>query len=345
MKKILACTAVLLTLIIHKKAFAQQDINFSQFYELPMLRNPALAGIFSGNYRMTSAYRNQWESITTPYRSMALGAEVKVFKGFSEGDFLTAGLQITNDVAGDSKLKRTQYFPAINYHKILNREHNTILSAAFMGGAVSQGFDPTDLKFDDQFVGGSYSSSNTTGQTFNRTSFTYFDLSTGLCLSSFINDETKFYLGAAMFHVSKPTLTFMQNNAVSINRKIVVNAGITMNAGLNGKVVFYADHFKQGENKLTQGGFLYTHNLSEDSEESRLSISGGAIFRLNDALIPTVKLNTNKLSLGMSYDTNISSLKTASNYRGGFELTLSYIGLWNNQGEQDENTKCPSNIW
>ena len=345
MKKVSQYAILLSAVFSIQKLYAQQDINFSQFYELPMLRNPALAGIFSGNFRLTSAYRNQWESITTPYRSMALGAEVKIFKGFSEGDFITAGLQVTNDVAGDSKLKRTQYFPAINYHKLLNSEHNTLLSAAFMGGAVSQGFDPTDLKFDDQFVGGSYSSSNVTGQSFNKTTFTYLDLSTGLCLSSLINPDIKFYLGAAMFHVSKPSLTFMQNSNVTINRKFVINAGVTVNTGLSGKVVFYADHFKQGKNTLTQGGFLYTHNLDEESEESRLSVSGGAILRLNDAVIPTVKLNINKLSVGMSYDANISSLKTASNYRGGFELTLSYLGLWNGQGEEDEKTKCPSNIW
>ena len=34
---------------------AQQDINFSQFYELPLLRNPALAGILNGNVRFTAA--------------------------------------------------------------------------------------------------------------------------------------------------------------------------------------------------------------------------------------------------------------------------------------------------
>lgn len=332
-------------IILNTKGIAQQDIHFSQFYELPMLRNPALAGIFSGNYRLTTAYRNQWESITTPYRSMAMGAEVKVFKGFSEGDFLTAGLQITNDIAGDSKLKRTQFLPVINYHKLLNTEHNTLLSAAFMGGAVSQGFDPSDLKFDDQFVGGNYSTGNVTGQTFNQTSFTYFDLSTGLNLSSLINPDVKFYVGAAIFHVRKPTLSFIQNSNVVLNRKIGINAGLSANTGLNGRVVFYADHFRQGPNTLTQAGFLYTHSFDEQSEESKLSVSGGAIFRLNDALIPTVKLNTNKLSLGISYDTNLSTLKTASNYRGGFELTLSYIGLWNAQGEDDEHTKCPSKIW
>src|SRR5258705_4781229 len=104
MMKLFIRRCLLLILIINSLiAEAQQDINFSQFYELPLLRNPALAGIFNGNVRFTAAYRNQWQSITVPYRTMALGSEFKFFKGLAAGDFITAGLQITNDIAGDSK--------------------------------------------------------------------------------------------------------------------------------------------------------------------------------------------------------------------------------------------------
>src|SRR5258705_3102936 len=106
MMKLFIRRCLLLILIINSLiAKAQQDINFSQFYELPMLRNPALAGIFNGNERFTAAYRNQWQSVTTPYRRMVLCSEIKFFKGLSTRDFVTAGLQISDDVAGDSKLK------------------------------------------------------------------------------------------------------------------------------------------------------------------------------------------------------------------------------------------------
>ena len=37
-----------------------QDIHFSQFSETPLLRNPALAGIFSGDVRVQAVFRNQW---------------------------------------------------------------------------------------------------------------------------------------------------------------------------------------------------------------------------------------------------------------------------------------------
>ena len=59
------------------KSIHAQDIGFSQFYEQPLLRNPALAGIFNGDVRLTASYRNQWQSVTVPYRTLALSTEIK----------------------------------------------------------------------------------------------------------------------------------------------------------------------------------------------------------------------------------------------------------------------------
>src|SRR5262245_38456566 len=55
-----------------------QDVGFSQFYDQPLLRNPALAGFFDGDMRFTASYRNQWQSVTTPYRTFGLGTEFKL---------------------------------------------------------------------------------------------------------------------------------------------------------------------------------------------------------------------------------------------------------------------------
>lgn len=324
---------------------AQQDINFSQFYELPLLRNPALAGIFNGNVRFTAAYRNQWESVTTPYRTMAIGSEVKFFKGLTQGDFVTLGLQVTNDVAGDSKLKRTQVFPVLNYHKMLNEENNSFISLAFMGGSVSENFDPSRLQFDDQFVNGAYSASNPTSETFSRTNFSYWDASTGLSFTSLIKNNAKFYFGAGLFHFTNPKLSFMLNNDIRLNKKWVFNTGVSAYTNTFNRIVVYADYFMQGGDRMAQGGFLFTHNFDEAGDEARLAISGGAVYRYKDAIIPVIKLNTNKLLIGLSYDVNTSKLKTASSYRGGFELTLSYMGLWNKSNSDADKVHCPINIW
>jgi type IX secretion system PorP/SprF family membrane protein len=346
-KRIIYISFFITAMFFGKDSYAQQDIVFSQFFELPMLRNPALAGIFNGKARITSAYRNQWESVTEPYKTVAVGAEFKVLRGFAEGDLMTFGLQVTNDKAGDSKLQRTQVMPAINYHKLLNEEKSTLLSLAFMGGLVSENFDPTALKFDDQFVNGSYSISNRTNQTFTKTSFNYFDVSTGLSLSSALNDKMKMYIGASLFHFNKPELTFIKDKSLTLNKKWGYNAGFAYQINNRSRAFFYGDHFRQGENRNTQLGFLYTLRFMqpESEDENVLSVSAGAVVRLGDAFIPVAKVSNNKFVLGVSYDANISRLTKASNFRGGFEMTLSFIDIWSRDDSEAEKTKCPTNIW
>ena len=69
-----------------------QDIHFSQFYEAPLLRNPSLAGIFTGDVRAQIVYRDQWNSVTNAFKSGSVNAEYKMPVGGGD-DFITAGLQ------------------------------------------------------------------------------------------------------------------------------------------------------------------------------------------------------------------------------------------------------------
>lgn len=319
-----------------------QDINFSQFYELPLLRNPALAGIFSGDYQITSAYRNQWQSVTTPYRTFALGLEYKKSLRQNSPDFFTIGLQGTNDVAGDSKLSRTQILPVLNFHKSLNSEKNTYLSAGIMAGPVMQRFDPSKLSFDDQFVNGVYSSANPTKQVFTSTGFTYWDLTAGLTFSSEAGADTRFYVGAGMFHILKPKVAFQKQYDVILNRKYVVNAGLSKSISDANKVIVYADYFMQGGARQIQGGLMLSHDFLNIAEEQKIALTAGLFYRSQDALIPVVKLEYNKLGLGFNYDINISKLKTASQMRGSFETTLSYKGFTKSQNSSVNKVRCPA---
>jgi hypothetical protein len=109
-----------------------QDINFSQFYELPLLRNPALAGIYKGDIRFTSAFRNQWQAVPVRYMTTAAGVETKI-KIKKTKDYISIGAQLTNDVAGDGRLGKTQVLPILAYHKMINSQYNMYLTAGFMG--------------------------------------------------------------------------------------------------------------------------------------------------------------------------------------------------------------------
>jgi type IX secretion system PorP/SprF family membrane protein len=332
---------IILFLLLSSDYAICQDINFSQFYELPLLRNPALAGIFSGDYRVTSAFRNQWQSVTVPYRTIALGLEYKKSIGQNSNDFFTIGLQATDDIAGDSRLSRIQFFPVLNYHKSLNSESDTYLSAGITGGPVMQRFDPSQLKFDDQFVNGSYSASNPTKQVFTNTGFTYWDIAAGINFSSVTGADSRFYFGAGLFHFTKPKVAFQKQYDIVLNPKWVINAGLSKPLNEVNKVIIYADYFMQGGARLIQGGLLLIHDFLGNSEKQKISFSGGLFYRYKDALVPVLKLDYNKLGIGVNYDINISKLKTASQLRGSFELTMSYKGFTTSQNSSVNNVRCP----
>lgn len=316
-----------------------QDINFSQFYELPLLRNPSLAGIYKGDMRLTSAFRNQWQSVSAPYQTTALGFEVRTSLFQNSSDYVSAGIQLTNDVAGDSRLGKTQVLPMLTYHKLVSGNTNTYLSLGFMGGPVQQKFNPTALRFDDQFVNGAYTPLNPTQQTFSRTSLTYWDAAVGMNLSGEIG-FAKAYLGAAYFHFTQPKVAFDQLSDIRLNKKLVFNFGLNMPMSDYDDMIIYSDVFFQGGNRQIQGGAIYMHHFLTVGEEEDLGFGVGGFYRWNDAVIPVVKVNWYKMSLGVTYDVNVSKLKPASIYRGGLEVALSYKAYLNIMNTSLQKVRC-----
>src|SRR5258708_9315084 len=117
--RIVCLTLLLLT---GRQAYPQ-DIHFSQFFDAPILRNPSLAGIFTGDYRVQGVYRDQWNSVTDGYRTGSFNAEYKMPVG-SGNDFITTGLQVLYDKPGTVALTTSEFLPALNYHKSLTNQRS-----------------------------------------------------------------------------------------------------------------------------------------------------------------------------------------------------------------------------
>ena len=303
---------------------AAQDFTFSQFYEQPLLRNPALAGIFTGDIRVSMAYRDQWGSVTIPFRTTSLSVEHKIPIGNGH-DVLTIGTQMSMDGAGDIRLKRTQILPAINFHKSLNDERDTYLSLAFMGGPVSSQFDITQLKFGDQYSGGSFSASNPSSQPITNNSYSYWDLSTGLSFTTVLENQTRFYIAAGLSHFTKPVIRSVTTTEASfLAPKLALNIGTHSKIGERGHLIAFADYYSQGGSRQLLGGMMLGLETAqyEDAEAAVFYI--GSFLRYGDALIPVVRLEFNHMTIGVSYDVNVSKLNVVSNWRGGLELTATY---------------------
>jgi type IX secretion system PorP/SprF family membrane protein len=314
-----------------------QDIHFSQFFETPLLRNPALAGIFTGDYRVQMVYRDQWRSVTDGYKTGSLNGEYKFPIG-KQDDYLTFGGQFLFDRAGTAALTQVSVMPVVNYHKSLSGEKNRYLSLGFMGGVVNRSFDRSKITTDDTYNGGN------DGETVVIPNYTYLDGSVGMSYNSNLsaNPDDNFYLGLAYHHFTRPKNSFFRDPSVQLNPKWVASTGFRFGVTESSYITIQADHSVQEKYQETMGGALYGIKIGPQVEKPDYVIHGGLFLRWNDALIPVVKLDYSGLSFAFSYDVNISKLKPASLGRGGFELSVSFIGFSKNRDRQILNsTLCP----
>jgi type IX secretion system PorP/SprF family membrane protein len=331
-----------LLLILCCGKVAAQDIHFSQVFETPLLRNPALAGIFSGDIRVQSVYRNQWNSVTTPYITGSLNAEYKKPVGRGD-DFLTLGGQILYDKAGTISLQSTHLLPVINYHKSLNAEKNRYLSLGFMGGWVQRSIDRSKVTTNNQYDGTGFNPGLSDGETFPRNAYSYLDASVGMSFNSQLGDnaDNNIYIGAAYHHFNKATkVSFYGNPNYEMIPKWVGSLGLRMTINEYSYFTLYGDYSKQGTYTETVGGALYSWRL-DDIEAPKYILHAGALLRWKDALIPVSKLEFKPFALSVSYDVNLSQLKPASRGQGGFELALSYQKSLDRYNHDDQSVRCP----
>jgi type IX secretion system PorP/SprF family membrane protein len=326
---------VLSTLHVTANSFAQ-DVHFSQFFEAPLLRNPSLAGIFAGDIRVQAVYRDQWNSVTTAYKTTSINGEYKMPIG-KGNDFITAGLQLLQDKAGTVSWVSTYVLPALNYHKSLSDEKTKYLSLGFMGGWVQKHFDRSKMTTNSMYDG------RGDGETFLQPQMSYWDASAGISYNAQLdqNPDNNFYVGLAYHHFNKPKNSFYKDPTVELTPKTDVSAGIRFSVTDGNYITVQANQSFQGAYSESIVGALYGVKLGEDMENPQYTLHGGAFFRLNDAIIPVLKVDYRPFAFSISYDVNISPLRSSSYGRGGFELGLSYTGFTNNENSSLNAVVCP----
>ncbi len=339
MKRKILITFLSLWLVVYHSH--GQDIHFSQFFEAPLLRNPSLAGIFTGDIRVQAVYRDQWRSFSNAYRSGSLNAEYKMPIGRGD-DFVTAGLQILFDKAGSAGLTSTHALPAINYHKSLSSSKVMYLSVGFMGGIVQKHIDRSKITTNNQYDGSAFNPSLADGETFTSPNYTVADGSFGASFNtSFGKDQqNSLFVGAAFHHINRPRNSFYLSESSALNPKYVFSGGVKYSIDNYTYFTLQADYSNQGSFNEIIGGALYSVIIGEPDAVA-YTLHGGALLRWKDALIPVIKIDYNPFAVAISYDVNVSQLKTVSQGRGGFELSVSYIGFLDRLNTSKGKVLCP----
>lgn len=311
-----------------------QDPHFSQFFASPLTLNPALTGKFDGNLRVTGNYRNQWPSINRAYTTTTLSVDFPILRNaIASNNTWGVGVMGYTDQSANSALKFNYLSLATAFHKGLDEDGYKQFGLGVQATYTNMSLDVTKLHFEDQLT--PFGFTGNTSEIFPNTTSHYFDLNAGLLFSNSTDDRNNLYAGVSMYHILRPKQSFTGSNFI-LNQRATLQAGGFFPVGERNTVHVSALFSTQAKaNETVFGGAMQIPFGSE--EDNPNSVYFGSWMRLNDAIIPYLGLEFGSFRLGATYELNTSSLKPASESRGGIEISLIYI----NKPDESKGLPCP----
>ena len=322
---------------------AQADIHFSQFYETSILRNPSLTGIFSNDFKVGAYYRNQWASISHPFVTMSAYGEFRVPIGHYSNDYLSLGILGFSDKAGSLQQSINSVYPAINFSKSLNAEHNSFLSVGFTAGYTQYSYDKSGATTNAQYQGNHFDPNNPTFENFLNNKMTLWDLGAGINYNASTGEtnDVTYVIGVSGYHLTQPNFSYYQTQGVTANMRWNVNGAIAFDVKSNIAIQLHSNFALQGTYREIMAGGLVTLTEEGVGDKPTYAVTAGVFYRVQDAIIPVVRLKYKRTSVGLSYDVNNSTLKEASKLRGGYELTFAFTGNFGGVPGVVKKTVCP----
>jgi len=319
---------------LHAKA---QDPHFSQFFASPLTLNPALTGKFDGTVRAAGNYRNQWPAFNNVYTTYTASVDFRILKNsIPETDTWGVGILALKDQAGGDILTNTFVALSTSYHKSLDEDGFQQIGLGFQGTYGQKRLDQSKLFFADMLT--PFGFTGVTQEIFYNENLdvNYFDLNAGVLYSGSTTGDNNFYFGASMYHINRPKESFM-DASWSIGPRTTIHGGGYF--PMSDVVTLHTSGIFQIQNKATET--VVGAAVAGSIDPSSLNPSNvylGAWYRFQDAVIPYLGLEFGGFRFGASYDINLSSLKSASQSRGGMEFSLIYI---NRPAEGGRGIPCP----
>ncbi|NQX97135.1 MAG: PorP/SprF family type IX secretion system membrane protein [Flavobacteriales bacterium] len=308
-----------------------QDVHLSMYDAAPLFLNPAMTGLFEGEWRLHGQYRTQWKAVNfKPYNTALISFD----KSYKKWGF---GGQITNLSAGIGNFNVLQGLVSASYSVPLdfNKYHN--ISLGIQGGITQKYLEYQLHTFDNQYTtlnGGGFNEDFSNGESFNTERFYLPALNAGVLYyhakqQSFLNP----FVGVSAFNLIKSKETFFDQDNSTENRYY-----LHLGSRVNLTELFYVlPKFLL----MNQGNFneqTYAIDIGYYLKGADLHLLGGFVYRNEDAFIVSIGAKKNSITGKVAYDINSSSLNSASTGRGAFEISITYI----KNNKKNKNAKiCP----
>lgn len=317
--------------VLSPLAMMGQDIHFSQYNLTPLVINPAQTGAYKA-HEVIINYKSQWTSISpNAYKTMMLTYDGRFKQKQWKTKWLAAGVNLFNDKAGDGNMKTMQGNMYFGYHTQLSGK--STLGGALTAGFAQRSIDYTKLTWDEQYVNGAFDPNAQSNEPVGDTKYGFPDVGLGILyqytkgqMYSTANDMLIIHSGLAVTHLNQPKYSFY-----GTDEKLYVKTLGHVDALIGIKNTNFSllpgfIYMQQGPAAEILPGCYFRYMLREESKFTGYvkgaSLMFGTYWRVKDAFIPSVQFELAEYTIGLSYDMNLSGLKTATSGKGGFEISL-----------------------
>lgn len=314
-----------------------QDPHFSQFFSSPLTLNPAFTGKFNGELRAAGNYRNQWPTINRAYQTGTASVDFHILqKRIAYTDTWGVGLMGYTDKSADGAVSFNYFSLSTAFHKGLDEDGFHQIGTGFQVTYSNMYINTSSLKFEDQLTPLGFT--GVTNEVFNNATLNsnYVDVNAGLIYTASTTEQNNFYAGVSLYHINRPKQEFTGVDYL-LNPRATLHAGGYFPVGATTTLHLSGLYSSQAKANETVVGGAMEFAVGSPDAVSPVNFYAGGWIRFGDALIPFIGLEFDDFRIGTSYDINVSQLKTASQSRGGIELSLIYI----KRNSESKGLPCP----
>jgi type IX secretion system PorP/SprF family membrane protein len=300
-----------------------QEINFSRVQDMTIWYNQSLK-------------TDKQNSLVLNYRSVTYGGQIaynsvaamvdlpllsKDAKDKPNSGYFSVSAGAASDKTNDGILNNSLGTLGISYAVPIGR-HETYLAAGFQAQYYQSSFNVAGVSnaFGDQFNAyGPIEGAPSSDRLATGWNYGHFNLNGGL--SVFSNGRyDKWYVGASVMQVNQPYAYKIKSDSTRLKADIGIQGGYKFTTKDDDEVAFYMAMNWEGPAYRHYYELIYTKTIPGVAGGAAVGLGLG--YRYNDALVPNVELRYQKLTMGILYDVNISTISASGIARDGLELSL-----------------------
>jgi type IX secretion system PorP/SprF family membrane protein len=266
-------------------------------------------------------------------------------------------MTVVSDEAGSTELKTGGSYLSAAYHLALDDKRNKMLTIGFQGGRFqrSVNMNSQELRFADELpkeIGGGGLGIGAGANRDIQEEVNFFDSGIGLLYRAKMAEGNSLDLGFSAYHVIGGRYGLIQNTKDVVDPPKPGGKIKNTNTKRPMRLTLHGTYLRNlSESLFVEPSFMMqsTGGATELALQllfgmpikENIKLRFGPGYRLGDAAQLFLGLDYEQFRAGISYDINVSSLRSASKYQGGFEIGGYYIIKIYSKKEVPTRILCP----